>query len=70
MLQACGSEALCEIYLPPLVEGRWFGTMCLSEPHAGSLLSDIRYMAKPVGDGSYKLTGTKMWISGGEQDIP
>ena len=69
MLQACGSEALRERYLPPLVEGRWFGTMCLSEPHAGSSLSDIRCMAEPVGDGSYTLTGTKMWISGGEQDI-
>ena len=69
MLQACGSEALRERYLPPLVEGRWFGTMCLSEPHAGSSLSDIRCLAEPVGDGSYKLTGTKMWISGGEQDI-
>ncbi len=69
MLQACGSEALRERYLPPLVEGRWFGTMCLSEPHAGSSLSDIRCMAEPVGDGSHKLTGTKMWISGGEQDI-
>ncbi|MEK9534987.1 MAG: acyl-CoA dehydrogenase, partial [Halieaceae bacterium] len=69
MLQACGSEALRERYLPPLVEGRWFGTMCLSEPHAGSSLSDIRCMAEPVGDGSFKLTGTKMWISGGEQDI-
>ena len=69
MLQACGSEALRERYLPPLVEGRWFGTMCLSEPHAGSSLSDIRCMADPVGDGSYKLNGTKMWISGGEQDI-
>jgi len=43
--------------------------MCLSETHAGSSLSDIRCMAEPVGDGSYKLTGTKMWISGGEQDI-
>ena len=69
MLQACGSEALRARYLPPLIEGRWFGTMCLSEPHAGSSLSDIRCMAEPVGDGSYKLTGTKMWISGGEQDI-
>ena len=57
MLQACGSEALRERYLPPLVEGRWFGTMCLSEPHAGSSLSDIRCTAEPVGDGSYKLTG-------------
>ena len=68
-LQVCYTEALRERYLPPLVEGRWFGTMCLSEPHAGSSLSDIRCVAEPVGDGSYRLTGTKMWIFGGEQDI-
>lgn len=69
MLEACGSDALRARYLPPLVEGRWFGTMCLSEPHAGSSLSDIRCMAEPLGDGSFSLTGTKMWISGGDQDV-
>jgi alkylation response protein AidB-like acyl-CoA dehydrogenase len=69
MLQACGNQALCDRFLAPLIEGRWFGTMCLSEPHAGSSLSDIRCMAEPKGDGSHKLTGTKMWISGGEQDV-
>jgi butyryl-CoA dehydrogenase len=69
MLEACGSDELRARYLPPLVEGRWFGTMCLSEPHAGSSLSDIRCMAEPLGDGSFKLTGTKMWISGGDQDV-
>lgn len=69
MLQACGSQTLCDRFLAPLIEGRWFGTMCLSEPHAGSSLSDIRCMAEPVGDGTYKLSGTKMWISGGEQDV-
>ena len=69
MLEACGSDVLRARYLPPLVEGRWFGTMCLSEPHAGSSLSDIRCMAEPLGDGSFKLTGTKMWISGGDQDV-
>ena len=69
MLEACGSDALRARYLPPLVEGRWFGTMCLSEPHAGSSLSDVRCMAEPLGDGSFKLTGTKMWISGGDQDV-
>jgi len=69
MLEACGSDALRARYLPPLVEGRWFGTMCLSEPHAGSSLSDIRCLAEPLGYGSFKLTGTKMWISGGDQDV-
>ena len=69
MLNACGSSALKEQYLGPLVAGDWFGTMCLSEPQAGSSLADIRTKAEPLGDGSYKLTGTKMWISGGEQDL-
>ncbi|MEM9879222.1 MAG: acyl-CoA dehydrogenase, partial [Pseudomonadota bacterium] len=45
------------------------GTMCLSEPHAGSSLADIRTIATPIGDDRYKLSGTKMWISGGEQDF-
>ena len=69
MLNACGSSVLKEQYLGPLVAGDWFGTMCLSEPQAGSSLADIRTKAEPLGDGSYKLTGTKMWISGGEQDL-
>jgi len=69
MLHACGSEALQSQFLEPMVEGRWLGTMCLSEPQAGSSLADIRTLASPAGDGSYHLTGTKMWISGGDQDI-
>ncbi|MEM7360105.1 MAG: acyl-CoA dehydrogenase [Pseudomonadota bacterium] len=69
MLAACGSQELKDKYLPKMVAGEWFGTMCLSEPHAGSSLADIRTKAEPVGDGSYKITGTKMWISGGEQDL-
>lgn len=69
MLNVCGSDQLKHKYLSPLVEGDWFGTMCLSEPQAGSSLADITTKAEPVGDGSYKLTGTKMWISGGEQDL-
>ncbi len=43
--------------------------MCLSEPQAGSSLADIRTKAEPLADGSYKISGTKMWISGGEQDL-
>ena len=56
-------------FLRPLVEGRFFGTMCLSEPHAGSSLADITTTAHPQEDGSYHLRGRKMWISGGEQEI-
>ncbi|HIG67819.1 MAG TPA: acyl-CoA dehydrogenase [Porticoccaceae bacterium] len=69
MLNVCGSEELKIKYLPNLVEGKWFGTMCLSEPQAGSSLADIRTKAELKPDGSYALSGTKMWISGGEQDI-
>lgn len=69
MLNACGSDELKDKYLSPLVQGDWFGTMCLSEPQAGSSLTDITTKAEPLGDGSYKLSGTKMWISGGEQDL-
>ena len=69
MLNVCGSEQLKTKYLPNLVGGKWFGTMCLSEPQAGSSLADIRTKAELKSDGSYALSGTKMWISGGEQDI-
>ncbi len=69
MLNACGSDALKQKFLPPMLEGRWFGTMCLSETQAGSSLADIRTMATPTDDGCYSLVGTKMWISGGEQEI-
>ena len=69
MLNEHGDEALKARFLPPMIEGRWFGTMCLSEPHAGSSLSDITTMATPTEHGHYLLKGTKMWISGGEQDI-
>ncbi len=69
MLNACGSEALKTRYLPNLVAGHWLGTMCLSETQAGSSLADIRTKAEPLADGSYKLTGTKMWISCGDHQI-
>ncbi len=69
MLDAFGSDEQKSVYLPPMLEGRWFGTMCLSEPQAGSSLSDIRTRARPRADGSYSISGTKMWISGGEQEI-
>lgn len=69
MLHACGSDELKAKYLPNIVEGNWFGTMCLSEPQAGSSLADIRSKAEKQEDGSYKITGTKMWISGGDHEM-
>ncbi len=52
-----------------MYEGRFFGTMCLSEPHAGSSLGDIRCSAEPIGNGDYRIRGSKMWISGGEHEL-
>ena len=56
-------------FLEPMLSGRFFGTMCLSEPGAGSSLSDIRTVAQPAADGSYRLAGNKMWISAGEHEL-
>lgn len=69
MLLACGSQELVDKYFPKMRDGEWYGTMCLSEPQAGSSLADIRTKATPVGDGRYKLTGTKMWISAGDHEL-
>ena len=52
-----------------MIEGRWYGTMALSEPQAGSSLGDITTRAVRQDDGSYRLTGTKMWISGGDHEL-
>ncbi len=69
MLAAFGSDEHKERYLRPLVAGRFFGTMALSEPQAGSSLSDIRTKATPTGAGHYLITGNKMWISAAEHDL-
>lgn len=69
LLAAHGSRALHRRFLAPMTQGRFFGTMCLSEPHAGSSLADITTTAKPQPDGTYRLTGSKMWISAGDHDL-
>lgn len=69
LLRAHGSCELQDRYLAAMIEGRFYGTMCLSEPQAGSSLADIRTRAEPQGDGTYRLSGRKMWISGGEHDL-
>ena len=69
MLRAFGSREQRRVFLPPMLEGRWFGTMCLSEPQAGSSLSDIVARAEPTGDGSYRVSGAKIWISGGDHEL-
>lgn len=77
LLLAHGTPAQIERYARPQLEGRYFGTMCLSEPQAGSSLSDVMTRAVPDGPGAaddpmgprYRLYGNKMWISGGEHDL-
>ncbi len=68
-LEAHGSAEQKETYLHKLVSGQWTGTMCLTEPHAGSDLGIIRTRAEPQADGSYAITGTKIFISAGEHDM-
>jgi butyryl-CoA dehydrogenase len=69
LLVAFGTEQQKAVYAAPMIEGRWSGTMCLSEPQAGSSLADIATRAKPAGDGAYHIHGTKMWISGAAHRI-
>ncbi|MET7861387.1 acyl-CoA dehydrogenase [Streptomyces sp. NPDC005318] len=69
LLLAHGSKEQVDTYVRPMVDGRFFGTMCLSEPQAGSSLADITTRAVPDADGTYRLTGTKMWISGGDHEL-
>ena len=64
-----GSEALKRDYLGKMVSGQWTGTMCLTEPQAGTDLALLRTKAEPQADGSYKVSGNKIFISGGEQDM-
>lgn len=64
-----GSQQLKDAYLTKLVSGQWSGTMCLTEPQAGSDLALLRTRAEPRTDGSYAVTGSKIFISGGEHDM-
>ena len=63
------SEELKAQYLPNMYAGVWAGSMCLTEPHAGTDLGIIRTKAEPQADGSYKISGTKIFITGGEHDL-
>ena len=68
-IDAHASQALKATYLPPMYEGRWAGSMCLTEAHAGTDLGLIRTRAEPLSDGSYSVSGSKMFITGGDQDL-
>ncbi len=69
LLLAHGTPEQVATYVTPMMEGRATGTMCLSEPAAGSSLADITTKAEPQDDGTYRVTGTKMWISGGDHEL-
>ena len=68
-LDAHASDALKETYLPKLYSGEWAGTMCLTEPHCGTDLGILRTKAVPSEDGSFQVSGTKIFITGGEHDL-
>lgn len=64
-----GTDEVKDKYLMNMYSGKWSGTMCLTEPHAGTDLGIIRTKAEESGDGSYNITGTKIFITGGEHDL-
>ncbi len=64
-----GEEWQREVFLKPIVEGRWTGTMCLTEPHCGSDLGLLKTKAEPAADGTYRISGTKIFITAGEHDL-
>lgn len=68
-LHAHGTDYQKKTYLEKLVSGRWTGTMCLTEPHCGTDLGILKTKAEPVGDETYRITGTKIFISSGDHDL-
>jgi len=68
-LHAHGNDQQKETYLRKLIEGSWTGTMCLTEPHCGSDLGLVKTRAQPQSNGSYRINGTKIFISAGEHDL-
>ena len=68
-IEAHGTDEQKQTYLPKLTSGEWTGTMCLTEAHCGSDLGLLKTKAEPQADGSYKITGTKIFISAGEHDM-
>ncbi|OMC39599.1 acyl-CoA dehydrogenase [Mycolicibacterium fortuitum] len=69
LLLAYGTEEQITTWAKPMIEGRYFGTMCLSEPGAGSSLADVSTIAEPRQDGTYRIFGNKMWISAGDHQL-
>ncbi|MCY1496835.1 3-methylmercaptopropionyl-CoA dehydrogenase [compost metagenome] len=69
LVKSFAGDALRQRFLPPMLDGRFSGTMALTEPGQGSALGDLRTSARPAGDGSYRLFGQKMFISGGDHEL-
>lgn len=69
LVETFGSEELRERFMVPMLEGQWTGTMALTEPQAGSSLADITTKAVPAGDGSYRISGSKIFISAADHGI-
>ncbi|MDR6714221.1 butyryl-CoA dehydrogenase [Pseudomonas hunanensis] len=69
LIENFGTDEHKRLFLQPMIDGRYFGTMALTEPHAGSSLADIRTRAEPADDGSYRLKGNKIFISGGDHEL-
>ena len=68
-LESHGTDQQKKDYLPKLIDGKWSGTMCLTEPHCGTDLGQMKTNAKPNDDGSFSVNGTKIFISAGEHDL-
>ena len=68
LIQSFGSEELISTFIPRMFSGEWQGTMALTEPQAGSSLSDITTQAEPTGEGYYRIRGQKIFISAGDHD--
>lgn len=69
LIESFGNDELKDVYMARMYGGEWTGTMALTEPQAGSSLSDVRTRATPAADGQYRITGSKMFISGGDHDL-
>ena len=68
LIEAFGTDEVKRAFMTPMYEGRWSGTMALTEPHAGSSLGDLTTKAVDAGDGTYRIEGSKIFISGGDGD--
>lgn len=69
LIETFGTEELAKRYCPNMYSGKWGGTMCLTEPQAGSAVGDIKTVAVPQGDGTYLIKGNKIFISSGDHDL-